>query len=83
MDIPEEVEITDLLGVNIDKVNSETYHLSQSKLINQIVSNMGLSNSDTTPRTSPAVATNILSKYQDVEKSNQHFHYCIVIGKLN
>ena len=83
MDITEEGDIEDLLGVNIYKVDSETYHISQPQLINQIVSYLGLSKSNVTPRTTTALATNILINFQDAEKLDQHFHYCSVIGKLN
>ena len=41
-DITEEGDIEDLLGVNIDKVESEKYHMSHPQIINQIVSNLGL-----------------------------------------
>ena len=44
LDITEEGYIKDFLRVNIDKLDSDTYHISQPKLINQIVSDMGLSN---------------------------------------
>ena len=44
LDITEEGYIDDFLGVNTDKADSDTYHISQPKLINQIVSVMGLSN---------------------------------------
>ena len=42
MDITEEGDIEKFLGVNIDNVDSETYHLSQTLLIDQIVSHMVL-----------------------------------------
>ena len=82
MDITEEINIKYFLGVNIDKIYSETYHMSQTQLTNQIVSNLGLSKSDATPRDTPSLTTNILGKVQDAKKSDQHFHYCRVIGKL-
>ena len=73
----------DFLGFNIYKSDSDTYHLSQPKLINQIVSDLGLSNYDTNPKTTAALATNILGNFQDTEKFDQHFHYRSFIGKLN
>ena len=42
LDITEEGDIEDFLGVNIDKVDSGTYHLAQPQIINQIVFNLGL-----------------------------------------
>ena len=61
------------LGVNIEKVDSETYHLSQTKIIDQIVSYLILSNSYATPRTTTYLTTNILRKSQDAEKSTTTF----------
>ena len=59
LDITEEVDIEDLLGVNIYKVYSETCHLSHPQLTNQIVSDIGLSKSGATPRINLDVTTNI------------------------
>ena len=64
MDITEEREIEDFLGVNIYKVDSDSYHLSHQELINQIVSDMGLSKYNTTTRTTSALTKNILVKCQ-------------------
>ena len=75
MYITEKEDIKDFLGVNIYKVYSDTYHLSHPQLINQIVSDLALSKFDATPSTTSALTTNILGKYQDVEKLNQQFHY--------
>ena len=82
MDITEKGDIKDFMGVNIDKVYSDTYCLSQPQLINQIVSNLVLSKSDATPSNNPALTTNILGKYQDVEKLYQRFHYHSFVVKL-
>ena len=53
----------DFLGFNIYKSDSDTYHLSQPKLINQILYNVGLSKFDTSPRTTPSLTIKILVKY--------------------
>ena len=65
MDINEEGHIEYFLGVNIDKVDSDTYHLSQPQLINQIVSDLGLLNPDETLRTTPSIIKNILCIFHD------------------
>ena len=59
-DITEEVEIEDFLRVKIYKVDSETYHMSQPQLINQIVSDLVLSDYDGTLSTTPDLTTNKL-----------------------
>ena len=65
MDINEEGDIEYFMGVNIDKVDSDTYHLSQPQLINQIVSDLGLLNPDETLRTTPSLTKNILCIFHD------------------
>ena len=83
LDITEELYIKDFLVVNIDKVYSDTYHLSKSQLINQIVSDMGLSNSNATPRTTLALTTNILEKSSECRKIDHHFQYLSFIVRIN
>ena len=80
LDITEDRDIENFLGVKIDKVEIETYHLSKTQLINQIVSDMGLLKSDKTPRNTPYLTTIILGKFQNAKKFGQHSHYCSVIG---
>ena len=82
LDITKEGNIEDFLGVNIDKAGSNTYHLSHPQLINQILSDLVFSYTNTTPSTKPDLATNILGYFQGEEKFDQHFHYCRVIGNL-
>ena len=46
----------------------ETYHLSHPQLIKKIVSDLGLSKYDKSPRTTPSLTTNIMGTFQDAEK---------------
>ena len=73
MDITEKGDIKDFMGVNIDKVYSDTYHLAHPQLINQKVSDLVLSKFNVTPSTTPSLTTNIMEKYQDVENSTNAF----------
>ena len=82
LDITEYGDIEDFIGVNIDKMDSDTYHLSQPKIINQIVFDLVLSKYNVTPRNTPDLTTNILGKCQDAEKLDQRFQYHSVIVKL-
>ena len=59
-DITEELEIEDFLRVKIYKVDSETYHMSQLQLINQIVPDLVLSDYEGTLSTTPDLTTNKL-----------------------
>ena len=70
MDIIEQIEIEYSLRVNIDQVYRNTYHLSQPQLLNKIVSNLGLSQTEATISTMPALTTNTLGKFQGTEHSD-------------
>ena len=59
--------IEDLLRVNIDNVDRNTYHMSQTYLINKIIYRLGLSQSETTPSTKSSLTTKILETFQGVE----------------
>ena len=64
LEITEERYIEDFLVVNLDKVYSETYYMPQTQLINQILSDLGFSHYDATPRTTPVLTKNILGTCQ-------------------
>ena len=83
LDITLEVDIKEFMVVNIYKLDSEAYHMPQPQLINQMASNLGLSDSDATLRTNPSLTTNILGKCQYAVNFYQRFHYGSVIGNLN
>ena len=83
LDITKEGNIEDFLGVNIDKAGSNTYHLSHPQLINQILSDLRLSQSDETPRNKPALTTKILGTCKEEEYFDQQFHYRRVMGNIN
>jgi hypothetical protein len=42
LDITEEGELEDFLGINIDRIDGNTYHLSQPQLIDQIIQDLHL-----------------------------------------
>ena len=75
LEITEDGYTEDLLGFNIDKVDSKTYHLSLTKLINQIVSNLVLSKYDATQRNTIELTTNTLGTSEDTGENDQYFHY--------
>ena len=57
--------------------------MSQPQIIDQIVSDMGLSKANTTPGTTPSFTTNLLVKFQDAENFDQNILCRSFIGKLN
>jgi hypothetical protein len=83
LDITEEGEIEDFLGVNIDRVDGNAYHLSQPQLIAQIIQELHLNQENVTTRPTPATHTKILGAHLDSPEFDGHFHYRSIIGKLN
>jgi Reverse transcriptase (RNA-dependent DNA polymerase) len=88
-DISSEFEITteprmsDFLGVKITKDDrSGTISLTQSHLINSIVSELGLQ-SNSTPWDTPVLSSRILQKHEGSDQHNEQWNYSGVIGKLN
>ena len=63
LDITEWGDIENFLWVHIDKVYIETYHISHTQLINQIISNLVLSKSNATSSNNPTLTKIILGKY--------------------
>lgn len=76
-------EVSDFLGVNID-TNQATGEiiLTQKKLIQSILKDLGL---DENPnlRSTPAISTKILHAHPESSPFNEHWHYRMIIGKLN
>jgi len=70
LDVTEEGDIKDFLGVNIDHVDDDTYHLSQPHLIEQILRDLNLDgeNVQTKETLSP------LSRVLGAHKSSPEFH---------
>ena len=83
LDITEEGDLEDFLGVNIDKVDEETYHLSQPQLIDSVLKDLRLDGDNVSTRKTPAMSTKVIGSYPDSPAFDQHFHYRSVIGKLN
>jgi hypothetical protein len=83
LDITEEGDLGDFLGINIERINDQSYHLSQPQLIDQIIHDLHLDQDNVTAKPTPAVATTILGAHQHTPAFDNHFHYRSVIGKLN
>lgn len=76
-------EVADFLGVNID-TNQATGEilLTQKKLIQSILKDLGLAENSNL-RTTPAISTKILHAHPESPIFNEHWHYRMIIGKLN
>jgi hypothetical protein len=78
-----EGRIDDFLGVNIDRRDDGTIHLTQPHLIDTILKEMRLHSDNVTVKTTPAAVSTILKRESRSEKFDGHFNYRSIIGKLN
>jgi hypothetical protein len=83
LDITVEGDLSDFLGVNIQRRSDGTIHLSQPHLIDQILSDLRLNDDSVKPRTIPAASSKLLTKHSESKPFDNSFNYRSVIGKLN
>ena len=81
-DIEDQGDITDYLGVNVERLNNGNIKLSQPHLIDQIVQEVRLSKR-VAGRQAPAVSNKILQRYEHEPSFDNRFNYRRLIGKLN
>ena len=78
-----EGDLADFLGVNIDRRDDGTIHLSQPHLIDQILEDLRLKDDTVKIRTTPAASSKLLTRHSDSQSFDNSFNYRSVIGKLN
>jgi hypothetical protein len=83
LDITVEGDISDFLGVNIDRKEDGTIHLTQPQLIESILKDLRLDGDIVKPLGTPALASTILNSHLSSPSFDNNFHYRSVIGKLN
>jgi predicted nucleotidyltransferase len=83
LDITIEGDLQDFLGVNIDKHENGSIHLTQPHLIDQILDDLRLNNDNVSEKITPATSSKLLSRHSDFEPFDNSFDYRSVIGKLN
>jgi hypothetical protein len=81
-DVTDEGELKDYLGVDISKQEDGSLHLSQSKLIEQILADMNFQR-NTSAVPCPARIGEVLTKHSDHKEHKADWHYRSIIGKLN
>jgi hypothetical protein len=74
LDTTEEGEIEDFLGIHIDKIGENEYHLSQPQLIDQILTDLHLQQDSVTAKTTPAVHDRVLGSHSASPPFDGHFH---------
>ena len=83
LDITIEGTLEDFLGVNIDRKEDGSIHLTQPQLIDSILRDLNLDNDNVKTKSIPACSSKILKKHHDSEPFDKSFNYRSVIGKLN
>jgi Reverse transcriptase (RNA-dependent DNA polymerase) len=80
--VSDEGDLTNYLGVNIEKREDSTIKLLQPHLIDQIIEDANFQE-DTKFKSTPAASTKILDKDEGGDLHNATWHYRGMIGKLN
>jgi hypothetical protein len=83
LNITVEGDLQDFLGVNIERKENGTIHLTQPHLIDQILKDLHLEKEKVSTKTTPARSSTILNAHEDSKAFDGHYHYRSVIGKLN
>jgi hypothetical protein len=83
LNVTDEGDIQDFLGINISKKKDGTIHLSQPHLIDQILKDLKMQNDNVKLKDIPAMSSKILSRDKDGLPFDNSFHYRSIIGKLN
>ena len=80
--IDDQGDISDFLGIQVQKHSDGTIQLTQPQLIDSIIKDLHLQSGSNSKKT-PAVPTNLLHKDTEGQEMTPEFHYHSVIGKLN
>ena len=83
LELTVEGDVSDFLGVNIQRNNDGSFVLTQPKLIDSILEDLWLDKPNTTTKSTPAAASKLLSRHPRSEPFDGHFNYRRAIGKLN
>jgi len=83
LDLTVEGDVSDFLGVNIQRHPDGTVHLTQPHLIDSILEELGLHGENVKGKSTPAASSKLLSGHKDCPEFDGHFNYRRVIGKLN
>lgn len=80
--VTKEGKLDDFLGVNIERKEDNTIHLTQPTLIKSVLEDLRLLDDKVNPKPIPMKSSTILSRHLDSPKHDDSFHYRSVIGKL-
>eukprot|EP00978_Attheya_sp_CCMP212_P044563 scaffold314436_cov35-Attheya_sp.AAC.1 len=80
--ITDEGDISDYLGVKVEKLADGTMTLTQPHLIDQIISDLGLKD-NTKTKDLPALSSRVLNKDVDGLPFKETWNYWSLVGKIN
>ena len=83
LNITDEGNIEDFLGVNISMKKDGTIHLTQPHLIDQVINDLGLTQENVKVKGTPAMSSQILRRDETGAEFDNSFNYRSVVGKLN
>ena len=83
LELTKEGDLSDFLGVNINRKVDGTIHLKQPQLIDQILHDLQLEGENVSMKQMPTTASQILKRNIHGECHDDSFHYRSVIGRLN
>lgn len=86
-DMTDEGDLKDYLGVDVDRKDDGTIHLTQPKLINRILESIGFKTdagqNTTKPRNNPALIGKMLGRALDKPEHDKKWQYRSLVGMLN
>jgi Reverse transcriptase (RNA-dependent DNA polymerase) len=80
--ITSEANLDDFLGVNIDRRDNGTVHLTQTRLIDSILSDLGLDKPNVAAKDVPCASSKLLTSHPRSAAFDGHFGYRSVVGKM-
>jgi Reverse transcriptase (RNA-dependent DNA polymerase) len=80
--ITSEATLEDFLGVNIDHREDGTIHMTQTRLIDSILADLGLDKPNVAGKDTPAATSKLLSHHPRSAPFDCHFDYRSVVGKM-
>jgi hypothetical protein len=83
LNITVEGEISDFLRVQIDRINENTFNLSQPHLINDVIKELRLEGQNVAIKRTTGASSKTLCRHLDSPPFDGHFNYRRVVGQLN
>jgi acid stress-induced BolA-like protein IbaG/YrbA len=83
LNITVEGDMQDFLGININRKQDRSVHLSQPQLIKGILKDLRLDGKGMKIKSTLSMLSRILTKHEDSEDFDRSFDYWLIVGKLN